>query len=408
MGCQHQCSKKWAHYGLGTMVNHMSPNFTFALSPEGPSLTARSDLWTAPVPGSRHAVGRSPEVRSPASAMTYGDYFTAARQFLSLDRCRLLRDAVGKTAGRVVAPGELRQVSVCLVKYGAFYHPAYVVAQVGGSTFPFVLNVAVSSNGRQMIAGEYRSLTCLNTRFGTSFWPRVFGLGEGRDLDSRSVPMFLGQWLEGYYEFHLSGETPDQRRVVMWDSVRGHRLLSREQVSSCLGLAARILTHAYNPLTFEAIRHWHPAAGDFVAATDEKEIGVKLITVRDYAPIIEHRQPDIAAMLEGLLLYLMEISLKLRLDRLDGVGRIVCHSRQVVPAICDGFFQGVASAAPYYDLPGDFDATVREFIALHDHEQLRSVASVIVRNSVAGEGERDLLKRKMKRHLAALASAIQP
>jgi hypothetical protein len=102
----------------------------------------------------------------------------------------------------------------------------------------------------------------------------------------------------------------------------------------------------------------------------------------------------------------MEISLKLRLDRLDGIGRIVCHNRQVVSAICDGFFQGVSAIAPVYGLPGDFDATVRAFIALHDTELLRSVASSILRNTSAAAGERDLLQHEMEGHLSAFLRAV--
>jgi hypothetical protein len=384
------------------------PTFKFALSPDSPALTPRSDLWSVPVPGSRHEVDRSPEGRPAEGSMTYGDYFTAACHFLSRDRCKLLCEAAGKMTGRAVALEDFRQISVYLVKYGAFYHPSYVVAEVGERSLAFVLNVAVSAEGRRMIAREYQSLTHLITRWGPSYWPRVFGLGEGLDLGGRPIPMFLGQWLDGYHEFHLSGATQEKRHVVVWDSARGHHRLSRNQVLSCLGQAARILTHAYNPLTFEAIRRWHPAAGDFVVAANEGEVGVRLITVREYAPMIENREPDVAAMLEGLLLFLIEISLKLRLDRLDGIGRMVCHSRRVVPAICAGFFQGVAVSAPHYGLPEDFDATVRAYIALHDTAQLGTAAGVVLKTAVVEAGELDLLQRKLDRHITAIQTAVQP
>jgi hypothetical protein len=386
-------------------MNH-EPIFFFALSPDGPPLTPKSDLWSAPVPGSRHDVGRSQADGASDGSMTYGDYFTAARHFLSRDRCAHLCDAAGKITGRPVPPEDLRRVSVYLVKYGAFYHPAYVTAEVGGCRLAFVLNVAVSSKGRRMIAREHQSLSHLHKRFGMSYWPQAFGLDVGLDADGRPIPMFLGQWLEGYHEFHLSGASQESCHVVVWDTARGHLRLSHDQVLSCLRRAASVLTHAYNPLTFDAIRRWHPAAGDFVVALKEDDISVRMIAVRDYAPMIADREPDVAAMLEGLLLFLMEISLKLRLDRLDGIGRIVCHGCQVVSAICDGFFKGVSAIAPAYGLPGDFDATVREFIALHDAEQLRSVAASILRNSSVATGERDLLRHKMEGHLSAFWRAV--
>ncbi len=384
-----------------------TPTFHFALSPDDPSLTPQSDIWSESVPGSRHDVGAQEE-RASVGAMTYGDYFTAAQDFLSKEAFTLLRDAAAEIIGKAVAPEEVRCVSVYLVKYGAFYHPAYIVAEVGEHALPFVLNVGVSPDGRKLIAREYQILSHLNARFGVTNWPQVYGLGEGLDADGRPIPMFLGQWLEGYYEFHLSGESADQRRVVVWDTKRGHLRLTQDQVFSCLRQAARILTQAYNPLTFEAIRHWHHAAGDFVVAPDDDDVSVRLITVRDYAPMVANPDPDVSEILDGLLIFLMEISLKLRLDRLDGIGRLVCHGRQVVPAICDGFFKGLSSAAPAYGLPEDFGSTVQEFIGLHDIEQLNSIASSVLGNTSAEAGERDLLQRKLKRHLSALQNAVTP
>lgn len=340
--------------------------------------------------------------------MTYGDYFTAAQDFLSKDRCKLLCDAAAEITAQEMVPEDIQLISVCLVKYGAFYHPAYVVAEVDEHSLPFVLNVAVSPKGRQVMAREYQVLSHLNSRFDVSYWPQVFGLGEGRDVDSQPIPMFLGKWLEGYYEFHLSGDSADQRHLMVWDTQNGHRRLAKDQVFSCLRQAAAILTQAYNPLTFEAIRHWHNAAGDFVVALDDEEVCMRLISVRDYAPIMANPEPDVAAILDGLLVFLMEISLKLRLDRIDGIGRMVCHDHLVVPAICDGFFEGLASAAPLYGLPEDFGLTVKEFIALHDTEQLTSIASSVLKNTSVEAGERDLLQLKLKRHLSTIQNIVTP
>ena len=99
--------------------------------------------------------------------------------------------------------------------------------------------------------------------------------------------------------------------------------------------------------------------------------------------------------------------MKLRLDRLDGIGRMACHSHLVVPAVCEGFFQGVSSVAPSYGLPEDFDATVREFIALHDIEQLRPMAASMLDNTSAEAGERNPLQHRLDRHLSAFVTAVR-
>ena len=51
--------------------------------------------------------------------------------------------------------------------------------------------------------------------------------------------------------------------------------------------AAFILTLYYDVETFEQIFPWHHAAGDFVVKADEGAVDVRLVTARQYAPMIE-------------------------------------------------------------------------------------------------------------------------
>ena len=383
-----------------------TPPFKFALSPDEPALTPQSDLWSARLPASRHAFGRAQGDRFSGEAVTYGDYFTAVQHFLSQDNLSPVRKAAGELAGTSVSSADIDHICVYLIKHGAFYHPAHGIATVCGRPLPFVINVAVSPTGRMIIDQEYHSLSKLNCELSDAFWPRVFHKGQGEDLHGRPTPMFLGQWFDGFYEFHLTGESPAGRSVKVWDTDRSHRILSRDQVTSCMRKAAFILTYAYNPLTFEAIGHWHHAAGDFVIALEADKIDLRLITVRDYAPVIENLQPDVASMLEVLLLFLVEMSLKLRLDRLDGVGRTVCYPDDVVAAVSRGFFQGLRVASPARGLPEDFDATVKEYAALHSADQLIAIATTVMEKAPFNSEERDLIQGILNNHISALAGAI--
>lgn len=386
----------------------MNPIFKFALSPDEPALTPECALWSAPLPDTRHAFGRSDEGGASSHAMTYGDYFNAVQHFLSQDNYSLLCEATGQAVGDSVTTDEIDAISVFLVKYGAFYHPAYVVVAGRGRHLPFVLNVAVSQEGRGMIAQEYQNLLRLTTEHTPSYWPQVYGMGQGDDPSGRRIPMFLGQWFDGFYEFHLTGEDPDRRQVVVWDTGGGHWMLSQDQVLACLEQAACILTHAYNPLTFEAIGHWHHAAGDFVIALDADDVVLRLITVRNYAPMIEGAPSDVASILEALLVFLVGMTLKLRLDRLDGIGRMACHRDDVVPAICRGFFRGLHMASPLRGLPEDFDAVVKEYVALHDVNQLRRIVSAIIEKGLFNAEEQDLLQRILDRHISIFINALSP
>jgi hypothetical protein len=344
--------------------------------------------------------------RSRDTAVTYGDFFTAVQHYLSQDdMAPVERAAVALTGGRVSLT-DIDGIAIHLVKHGAFYHPAYGILTVKGRSHSFVVNVAVSRAGRKVIDREYRNLVGLNAELDAPFWPSVFGIGRGNDLQGRRIPMFLGQWLDEFYEFHLTGEAPHRCSVTVWDTVKGHCMLDFDQVASCLEQAAVILAYAYNPVTFESIRHWHHAAGDFVIAMDGEAIELRLITVRTYAPMIDDPEPDVSSMLEALLLLLVEMSLKLRLDRLDGVGPMVCHHQDVVPAICRGFFKGLQMGAPMRGLPEDFHVAVKEYAALHDTDQLLAVAEGLIAKAAFNPEERHLIQTILGGHISGLAAAL--
>lgn len=382
--------------------------FKFGLGPDQPAVTEKSDIWSAPLPAGRQAFGPSPETGDFNARVTYGDYFSAARRFLEHDHFDLLCRAVGELMGGPVDAGDVTGIGVFLMKHGAFYHPSCIKVQACGRTWHFVLNVAASSHGRKIIEREFQNLTRLHRQLHGPFWPRVFGQGCGRTDSGLDLPMFLGQWLEGFYEFHLTGaEDDDHTRVVVWDVDKGNRMLTDPQVREVLRQAAFILAYAYNPLTFEAICDWHHGAGDFVVNPDENPPAVRLITVRRYAPVIDLAEPDVAALLEALMFYLVDISLRLRLDRLDGTGKLACHSPDVIPDICRGFIQGLDSAAAGRGLPDDFGVTAKRWFALHREPDLMPLARSVVVKYPPDAEERPLLEAAIETHVSRLTAALR-
>jgi hypothetical protein len=381
--------------------------FIFGLGPHESPITATSGLWSAPMPVNRRAFGISPYSDALDTHITYGDYFSAARDFLEQDQAAVLRRAVVWLSGRRVGPADVARVVVFLVKHGAFYHPAWVQAKVCDRWWSMVLNVAVSASGRTMLEQEFGNLDRLNREMTAPYWPRVFGRGCGRTPAGLQLPMFLGQWLEGFHEFHLSaGADNDPARVVVWDDDQGRQNLTVFQVQELLRQAALILAYAYNPLTLEAVLDWHHAAGDFVVNLDGVGLGVRLISVRRYAPMAAVEQPDVADILDALLVYLVNISLRLRIDRSDGIGHMVSHSPQVMPAICLGFLQGVQAAAARRGLPEDFIQTVRRFFALHDEQILLSMVDAILMKYAPDDEAQPLLQADARAHAIALAQAL--
>lgn len=381
--------------------------FIFGLGPHEPPVTAASELWAAPLPVSRRAFVNSPDGDAFDAQITYGDYFSAAQNFLEQDHAAVLCRAVGRLAHRRVEPADVAQVAVFLVKHGAFYHPAWIQANVCDRWWPMVLNVAVSPSGRTILDQEFGNLERLHREMTAPYWPQVFGRGSGRTLSGGRLPMFLGEWLDGFHEFHLSAVADnDPPRVVVWDDEQGKLNLTAFQVQELLRQAALILAYAYNPLTLEAILDWHHAAGDFVVNLDGVGLGVRLISVRRYAPMAEFGPPDVAAILEALLVYLVDISLRLRVDRSDGIGHVVCYPPQVMPAICLGYLQGIQAAAARRGLPEDFAQMVRRFFALHNAQALIPIVDGILMKYAPDNETRPLLQTDARAHTSALAQAL--
>jgi hypothetical protein len=109
----------------------------------------------------------------------------------------------------------------------------------------------------------------------------------------------------------------------------------------------KILTYYYNIETFEQIVSWHHAAGDFVLKCHKDDIELKLVTVRLYRSMYENNGSvcinlDAELVLEALLVFFLNTAIKMRIDRLDGVGGIVWSDKMALKGILKGFFEGLA------------------------------------------------------------------
>jgi hypothetical protein len=199
------------------------------------------------------------------------------------------------------------------------------------------MNVAVTARGKAWVCREFEVLQYLNSKYDFPFLPRAYFQGEAF---LSSMPMFLGDWFQGYHEFHLSIDKEDgSQKLVFWDTDKGHCYLSRPRVRQVYSQAAKILTLYYDIKTFEQIFPWHHAAGDFVVKTHEKSMDVKLVTARQYAAMLEPAEG--VSVHEALLFFLLNLTLRMRLDRLDGVGAVAWADDESMDATLEGFVEGL-------------------------------------------------------------------
>jgi hypothetical protein len=374
-------------------------------------VTAAHPQWSAAIPVHRRATSITADGVADTAAVTYGEYFTAACDFLSADAMAVPALAIRRCLGSTVAPAP-EVVRIHLVKHGAMYHPARVTLVTGQTQVPLVLNVAISPEGRERLPAEVAHLTRLQRDFPETYVPEVYGWGRGATDRQAPLPMFAGQWLAGYHEVHrTTGDGSGRQQWIVWDSDAGPWRLSRARVADFFRQAVFILTFYFDPYTLHAIMEWHHAAGDFVLKRkSDGNIEVRLITVRRYGPLF-HQDADAAVDLQTLLgaltVFFLRTSLWMRLDRLEGTGALVWSEDGVVPAMWEGFVRGLGRLAGVHHFPESFaDAAVR-YVAAHDRHDLRRLGLGILERYPADLPETALIRRHLGRHAARLASVIR-
>lgn len=240
----------------------------------------------------------------------------------------------------------IEEIRIIAEKHGSDYHPARISIQTERSTVSFVMNVALTDRGKERLAGDFNILRHMGGELPARFVPSVYFLSE--DIDptpigkNMRISMFLAEWFDEFHEFHISdvADTKD-RRVVLWDTKDGYRALSSSDSQAIYRQTATILTYYYNVEDFSEIFPWHHAAGDFIASIVGEELRVKLITVRQYAPRVSFPQSTDDNQLDALLLFFANLTIRNRLDRLDGVHEIVWADNHCLRATVQGFLDGL-------------------------------------------------------------------
>jgi len=363
-------------------------------------------MWNALLPMSRHQ-----QPNNAGICVSHGDYFTAIRNFLEQDRSEIITRAVSQHMHREVTCEEIEEIRIFLEKHGEFYHPARIETMLHETAIPFVLNVAISDAGKSYIQREYDLLKQFDEDFPFAFLPKVYGQGCV-SIAGNEFGIFLGDWFQGYNEFHISLDPSDEKyKIVVWDYVNGNYFLTTDQATNLYQQASRILTCYYNVETFEQISSWHHAAGDFVLKCRNDKIDVKLITVRQYRPMFENnginKDPDMELILEALLVFFLNLTIRMRIDRLDGVGEIVWSDDTSVDGILKGFFKSLALKPPNVSFPGPLIDCFQNHLLSCSQSDLFGLSQAMVDAYNPQSPEIPVIKKNLKRHVKILFDTIK-
>lgn len=278
--------------------------------------------------------------------LTLGDYFDSIRDFLLKDHREAFKNVLRKRLNdNSVDFYEIKKVLIRSEKHGALYHLASVEAFARDRSTKLAVSTAISEDGKLCLAHEFDTLTSLNHAFNFSYVPEPYLKGEiNRQVGAKkeTLAMFLTEWFEDYHEWHLSyDEDMKKQRICIWDLKNGHRFATRKEGFEIFRQVSKILTLYYDTQDFSQIYPWHHAAGDFIVKSKDQVIEVKLASSRHYKPVMAFMSKEAINPMVSLVYFFLNLTMRMRLDKLDGVGEIVWADSFSIKATTAGFFNAL-------------------------------------------------------------------
>jgi hypothetical protein len=344
--------------------------------------------------------------------LTLGNYFEAIKDFILRDHGRSLVTVLREQLKTDISPGSISKILIRTEKHGVLYHLASVEVFSTGLSLKLCVSTAVSENSKVWLRHEFDLLKFLNSTFAFSYLPVPYFEGDVKvhsDHGNESLSMSLTEWFENYYEWHLSmDEKRGKQRICIWDLRNGNWFTSREEGFEIFRQSSKILTLYYDIRGFNRIYPWHHAAGDFVVRREEGIIDVKLTTARKYEPIMLFSPQDNIDPVVALTYFFLNLSIRMRLDKLDGVGIKTCADGFSVKALIQGFFEGLG----IMDADGRYGlGKVRDLLTLFkgfDREELaRLFHPLLDLYAKEDPGDFSVIQANLESHTKELYEAIQ-
>jgi hypothetical protein len=389
------------------------PRFSFFISHSKEPVTEDSRIWHEPIPLRLDALMKH-DGEGNGESVSHAAYFRAAQTFLETNSFEVMRRAVSRQLNRDVKAPDIEEIRVYLEKHGEFYHPCRIETIVYQKQLSFVLNVAISETGRRFIEKEFHLLNRLNTEQPFHYLPQAYGFGRTAGSNGQKFAMFLGQWFDGYHEFHISIDPVAKKpKIMVWNDARGRFFLSAGQTKTLYAQVSKILTAYYNLESFEQIFSWHHAAGDFIVKTENEKLELRLVTVRRYAAIFENQKNtqtapgDPQRILQVLLIFFLSLSIHMRLDRLDGIGEMVWSDSVAVEATLIGFLEALSKKPDVPSLPDSPLACFIAYMTSCTAGDLIDLTEAIVNRFNPQMSGLTVVKKNIHRHVETLHGSIQ-
>jgi hypothetical protein len=304
--------------------------------------------------------------------MALDDYFLAIRDLVLRENGRSLASLLTRLWKRNVEIDEVDTITIRYEKYGTLYHISSVEIMSGGQRVRLTVSAAVTAESKEALDHEFDLLQYLGRQNNLPYLPKVYCKHVVRiqkDGESETLLMTLSEWFENYHEWHFSRDEKGRERIIVWDMESGYRFMSEREAFEIIRQASAILTFYYNAETYHRIFPWHHGAGDFVVKAAEGTVDVKLVTARGYEPVRLQEQDSKIGPVRALILFFLATTVKMRLDKYEGMGESTWAGASIVGAATDGFFQTLKIRESKGDaLPVRVDELLRELKALTEEE----------------------------------------
>lgn len=265
------------------------------------------------------------------------------------------------------------------------------------SKIKFGLNVAVTDTGRDWLRKEFDVIQRINSKFGLPYLPAIYSFD-----DRGSAAFLLEEWFEGYHEFHLSSTEDGKYLIKLWEYGKGDRYLSPKQSFEIYRQASKILTLYYDINDFSQIFPWHHAAGDFIARIEDDEIDLRLTTARQYEPYMVFQDNDGLNPILALFFFFLNLTIKMRLDKLDGVGDTVWAEDFCIDATVKGFFEALRMKDNLSEGGADFLDLLKSF----GTEDLKAAYQSLI-DAYSGTADYPVIVANLDEHIAALQTTLR-
>ncbi|GLI34403.1 hypothetical protein [Desulforhabdus amnigena] len=355
----------------------------------------------------RISLPQGPEAQG--ALIHYGPFLQAVARFLSQDSYAPLLHSLSRQLDRPIAREDIENVELISEKHGVLYHVVHLRVHIKSERVSLVLNVAVKPEQQAFLESECSLLEMLHQHFGLPYLPRPLFKGEalytGDDGSELTLKIFMAEWFEGFHEFHLSMEPQQEQPVIkVWGLEEGDTVLRTDQALALYQHASAILTAYLDPASFRQIYPWHHAAGDFILKQTPNGIQLRLVTARDYRALIS-LGADPEEKWVALVHFFFNLTLRMRMDRLDGTGKRAWAPPESLSGVLSGFLESWSEKArldPSLPPAEDVLHLLRRFTP----REWISLGEVVLEDGMVETDELDFLSYHMAEHVSALMDAL--